>query len=59
MRSGGINGSFRSTEQPRLERAGAIRRHSFVRPDQHVPSVLPLDGHDELAEFLGRFMTGV
>ena len=27
-----------------------------VRPDQHVAHVLPLDGYDELADFLGRFL---
>ena len=27
-----------------------------VRPDQYVSAVLPLDGHDELTEFFGRFM---
>jgi phenol 2-monooxygenase (NADPH) len=27
-----------------------------VRPDQYVAHVLPLDGHDELAAFFGRFM---
>ena len=35
--------------------AGAL---VVVRPDQHVSLVLPLDGHDELAEFFGRFMKG-
>ena len=30
-----------------------------VRPDQHVAHVLPLDGFDELVEFLGRFMMPV
>ena len=28
----------------------------LVRPDQHVANVLPLEAHDALAEFLGRFM---
>ena len=27
-----------------------------VRPDQHVANVLPIDAHDALAGFLGRFM---
>jgi phenol 2-monooxygenase (NADPH) len=27
-----------------------------VRPDQHVANVLPLDAHDELSNFFGRFM---
>jgi phenol 2-monooxygenase len=27
-----------------------------VRPDQYVSNVLPLDAHDELAEFFGRFL---
>ena len=27
-----------------------------VRPDQYVANVLPLDGHEELAMFFGRFM---
>ena len=27
-----------------------------VRPDQYVSNVLPLDAHDELAGFFGRFM---
>ena len=27
-----------------------------VRPDQHVAHVLPLDGHDALADFFGQFM---
>ncbi|MFC0543151.1 FAD-dependent monooxygenase [Kutzneria chonburiensis] len=30
-----------------------------VRPDQYVAHVLPLDAHDELAEFLARFMNPV
>ena len=34
--------------------AGAL---VIVRPDQHVSAVLPLDGHTELTEFFGRFMT--
>lgn len=28
----------------------------IVRPDQHIAHVLPLDAHDELAEFFARFM---
>ena len=28
----------------------------IVRPDQYVSNVLPLDAHDELAGFFGRFM---
>ena len=35
--------------------AGAL---VIVRPDQYVALVLPLDGHDELAEFFARFMKG-
>ena len=27
-----------------------------VRPDQYVSNVLPLDAHDELTAFFGRFM---
>ena len=27
-----------------------------VRPDQYVANVLPLDAHDELAAFFGRFL---
>ncbi|ACL58159.1 FAD-binding monooxygenase [Methylobacterium nodulans] len=27
-----------------------------VRPDQHVANVLPLDAHDDLAAFFGRFL---
>ena len=27
-----------------------------VRPDQYVSNVLPLDAHDELADFFARFM---
>ena len=27
-----------------------------VRPDQHVAHVLPLDAHDELADFFGQFL---
>ncbi len=30
-----------------------------VRPDQHVAHVLPLDGHDELADFFAAFMIEV
>ncbi len=29
-----------------------------VRPDQYVSNVLPLDAHDELAAFFGRFLQG-
>lgn len=30
-----------------------------VRPDQHVAHILPLDAHDELADFFARFMVPV
>jgi phenol 2-monooxygenase len=30
----------------------------LVRPDQHVAAVLPLDGHEELADFLAGVLTG-
>jgi phenol 2-monooxygenase len=29
----------------------------LVRPDQFVAQVLPLDGHDELADFLSGVLT--
>ena len=29
----------------------------LVRPDQYVAHVLPLDGHDELADFLSGVLT--
>ncbi len=38
---------------------GIDRTHGavvVVRPDQYVSNVLPLDAHDELAAFFGRFM---
>ena len=35
---------------------GAFARYVVVRPDQYVAAVLPLDGHDELNAFFGRFM---
>ena len=28
----------------------------IVRPDQHVANVLPLDAHQELADFFGQFL---
>ncbi len=28
----------------------------IVRPDQHVADVLPIDDHDAIADFFGRFM---
>jgi phenol 2-monooxygenase len=37
-----------------IDRAGGAM--IIVRPDQHVANVLPLDAHDALADFLGRFM---
>jgi hypothetical protein len=27
-----------------------------VRPDQYIAAVFPLNGHEELVEFFGRFM---
>ncbi|MEP7295533.1 MAG: FAD-binding monooxygenase [Burkholderiales bacterium] len=41
-------------DQRGIDRArGAV---VVVRPDQYVSNVLPLDAHDELAAFFGRFM---
>jgi phenol 2-monooxygenase len=31
----------------------------LVRPDQHVAAVLPLDGHQELADLLAGVLTDV
>jgi phenol 2-monooxygenase len=40
---------------------GIDREHGcmiVVRPDQYVAQILPLDAHEELATFFGRFMIG-
>ena len=42
-----------------FELRGIDRRHGamvIVRPDQYVSNVLPLDAHDELTAFFGRFL---
>ena len=44
---------------PVVDLRGIDRAHGamvVVRPDQYVSNVLPLDAHDELAAFFGRFL---